>query len=460
MSEKVSERKGITIGEQVLYGFGGMFKYSLGSYFLSYYWLFFMTDIAKVPTALAATAYSIVTLIKTVTMMYAGALADGTNLKWGKYRSWVLIGDIILLISTGLLFLRFEYNNVYVYIGILLVIWVINQTGYNVSWSASRALVGVMAYTTKDSVALSAAATIASSLGGLAYGFIAPLLMNATNGMYQQYMLVPASLALIFIPGCLACMYVSKKYDLPSADKVAANVPAKKTEKISLKDMMASFKGPGLPYLVSSTVMNAASGFFSTLLIYYTTYVLQNAAYTAYAVSAQSIAGFVAALISPWLCEKFSKKTVYFWSLFLGGIVCAIFYWIGQNGILFLVLRIATTFLTTPVGTAMVAMANDIADWDEMNGYKSAKAFVQSMMGVTIRLGILLSTALSSFGLVAIGYQAGTVPTPEVLDAIMKLMAFGPCIAYCVGALLILFYKVDEKEIERYRLSKLQPSAD
>ncbi len=215
-----------------------------------------------------------------------------------------------------------------------------------------------------------------------------------------------------------------------------------------------SFKGPGLPYMISSTIMNAASGFFSTLLIYYTTYVLNNAAYTAYAVTAQSIGGFVAALVSPWLCAKFTKKRVYFWSLFIGGLVCAAFYWIGHNGILFLLLRIVTTLVTTPVGTAMVAMANDIADWDEMNGYASAKGFVQSMMGVTIRMGILISSALSSFGLVAIGYVSGTVPEPHVLDAIMKLMAFGPCLAYCIGALLILFYKVDEKEIEEYRINR------
>lgn len=457
MSEK-KNIQGITLAEQAMYGFGGMFKYSLGATFLSYYWLFFLTTIAQVPAVLAATVYTIVTAIKTVTMMVAGVICDSKTLKWGKYRGWVLVGDMGLLITTGFLFLRMEYSNPIVYCALLLVFWFLNQLSYNVSWSADRALVGVMATTSKDGVKLSAAAQIASTLAGFAYTAISAPLLAATEGVYQQYLIVAAVMALINIPGAWVTMIVSKKYEGPAAlaqAETSTSAPKQQPDKIPVSEMLKVFKGPGLYYFISSTVMNAASGFFSTLLVYYTTYVLNNPLYTGYAVTVQSATGFIAALASPWICSKLSKKWTYFWSLFIGGIACALFYWIGDNGILFLLLRGVITLVTTPVGTAMVAMANDIADYQEMHGSASAKGFVQSMMGVTIRLGILISSALASFGLVAIGYESGTVPTAGILDSIMKLMAFGPFIAYCGGALLILLYKVDEKEIEEYRISKL-----
>ncbi len=455
----MSENKCVTLWEKILYGYGGMFTYMIsGTTFLSMYWMFFLTTVAGVSAPLAATAATAVTAIKAVVMAVAGAIIDGTKpMKWGKYRGWFLVGNIILLLFTGILFLKWDYKNEITYVIVLLVLYFLQQVGYNISWTASRALVGVMAKTSVDGVGLSAAANIGSTAAGILYGIITPIVMGwfVSKGSLQ-YMFATLVFSVLLIPGTIAMMKVSAPYENGDMYNEAVAGKGAPKAKVSFKEMMASFNGPGAPYLISSTIMNAAGGFQQMLLVYYTTYVLQKPTVATTATSLGSVAGFVMSLLTPWICSKTTKKNVYFWCLFIGGLLYAVYYFIGTNATLFLLLRVITTLVTTPIGTAMVAMANDIADWDEMQGYASAKGFVQSMMGLTIRIGMLISTAASTFGLVAVGYVSGTVPEGKVLDGIMKMMAFPPCFFYILGALLILFYKLDEKEIEQYRISKLE----
>lgn len=450
---KSNSNTNVTFLEKVQYGFGGMFKSSLGGYIANLYWLFFLTDVVGIPTLMAATANTAVRFLKVFSMMFCGVLVDSTNFKTGKYRTWILIGDIVMFITSGLLFLKYDFKSPIMYISLLLIIYFIQITAYNVSWTSSRALVGVMAVNTSDSVALTASANIGSTLAGTIYGFAGPVVLNMFANTENQYMYSAYVFGIIYIIGTIVMWNVSGKYETLQHTGISAKNESQ-TGKVPFKDMIICLKGPGAWFCISSTVMNISSGIQGVLLVYYTTYVLQNPLMTGYSVTAQSISGFCAALMSPLLCAKLSKKRVYALSMFTGGICFALYYFIGSNGLLFLLIKIISTICTTPVGTAMVAMANDIADYNAMKGTVSAKAFVQSMMGLTIRIGGLISTALASFGFAAIGYESGTVPSGEILNAIVTMMSFIPAIAYIFAGILILFYKIDENEIERYRISK------
>ncbi len=441
--------------DKIAYGFGGLFKTGLGAYVANLYWMFFLTDVAGVPTILAATAKTAITAIKLIEMSLTGVLIDSTNFKSGRYRTWILIGDIILFVSCGLLFLKYNYSSPVSYVILLLVIYAINIFGYNVSWTSTRALVGLMATNTEDSVGLTAAATVGSHAAGIVYGVVVTFALNLFKNSGNSYMYASYLIGIIYIVGTVVMRYLATKYE------TGKNVQYKaaKKDKVPFRDMLVVLKGSGKWLFISSAIMNIAAGMQGVLLVYYTRYVLNNPRMLEIGVTVRSISAVVAALISPKLCAKFSKKGVFIFSMFSGALTYIAYYFIGSNGYLYLLVVVLYQLCATPVATAMVSMANDVADQKEMEGYKSAKAFSQSMIGVTIRVGSLVSTAAASFGLAAIGYTAGTTPSADILKAIVLMMSVVPAAAYALSGLLIMLYKVDENKIDEYRQAKLAAKA-
>ncbi len=456
MDEEKRNVNGVSLFEKAEYAAGGMFKTSTGGYIANMYWMFFLTNIVGLPTVLAATANTAVKFIKMVSMAFCGAIVDSTSFKMGRYRGWILIGDLGMMVLQGMLFWKMPtgMSNV-TYVVLILVIYFLHITCYNVSWTSSRALVGVMATNTKDSVGLTAAANIGSTVAGIINGLVAIPLLDKLAHTGNQYMLVSYIFAIIYPIGSMIMLHVAKKYEIGTINENGKVTQKPKQEKVPFRDMLACLKGPGFWFCVSCTLMNC-NGIQQVLLVYYVNYVLKNPAVTGIVTTTGSIAGFFAALISPWFCSKLGKKGVYIFSMFGGTIVYIAYYFIGSNSLMYIILRIIQTLITSPVGTAMVAMANDIADYNAMQGRKSAKAFAQSMMGVTIRIGGLVATALGSFSLVWIGYEKGTTPTDSMLKSIVLMMSLIPAAFYLLAGITILFYKIDEKEMEEYRLSLLK----
>jgi Na+/melibiose symporter-like transporter len=76
------------------------------------------------------------------------------------------------------------------------------------------------------------------------------------------------------------------------------------------------------------------------------------------------------------------------------------------------------------------------------------------MIGTSTRLGSLISSSIASFGLAALGYVKGTEPTEKMLKGITALMAIGPATVCLLCCVFMLFYKVNEKELNEYRIRK------
>ena len=92
-------------GSQVVaYGFFGMFLNTFYLMFLAYFRLIYLTDVLKLSTTVSAIVNSLATWGNVVTMLLAGVLIDKVNFKTGKYRTWTLVGGIIMGISFPLLF--------------------------------------------------------------------------------------------------------------------------------------------------------------------------------------------------------------------------------------------------------------------------------------------------------------------------------------------------------------------
>lgn len=461
METKSRKKMTLPLHTTVLYG-SGMFSFGFQLTLTGYYLMIFLTDVLKFDTAVAATINTITQWAKIFLMLAAGVLVDRFRLKGGLLRPWIMVGSIGLFVFFPLSFLDTGLPTIpriavflFFYFGMIL--------SYNIGWTGIRSIVGLMSKNNADAMGLTLASTIGGSAASVVWGFISAPLLNfplwaGTTNMY-------AGTALVC--GCiiLACGFIMQKITKPYdndrlADKNASVKGEKpKKEALTVKQMLNNLSGPMVPYFTSAIIQALQSGFYSTLLSYYSIYVLDNPGLVAVTLSVSSVVSTCTSFISMPVALKFGKKRVKQASTFASGAFFVLLFFFGRTSVMFLLLRCLLTFASGFGGMLGYTFLNDIADYKEMKGEKPARAFIQSIGGTATRVGQAISVSVAAFSLAAIGYQAGVEVTAEMGNQITALMCWPPAIFCVLSGLVFIWYKVDENELDEYRARKFAAQA-
>lgn len=446
------EKRTLKFGEVFGYGLGGMFTYGFQLCVTGYFLMYFMTDVIGFPVVLAATLYTVIQWVKMATMVLSGVIIDSINFKSGKYRTWVLVAGVMLGIFFPLSFTYFNLSTTG-YSILFIILYTIQTLAYNVGWTAMRAVMGKMSKNKSDVLALNVAAQVGGTASGVLYGYIGPVILGIAlwAGTKQAYAGASAIYGILIILGAILLFVMCKKYDSQAAD---ANVKAPKQEKIGFLQMLKSLRGPMIPYFFSYSFTAAQAGFFQTLLAYYTTYVLNDAKAAAVALSVVSLAALIGSFLVPAICKKFPKKAVHMGAQAICAVLYVLLALFGRTSFSFIAIRALVSFVGTASSVLQSALCNDIGDYTEMKGDPAPRAFLQGLSGTTNRVGMLVSSAVASFGLAAIGYVAGGTFDAAMISKLIGLIAIGPAIVCALAVISMLFYKVDEKEIAEYNKKK------
>lgn len=434
--------QGLKTTQVLAYGFFGMFLNTFYLMFLAYNRLIYLTNVLQLSTSISALVNSLATWGNVVTMLLAGVLIDKINFKAGKYRTWALVGGIFMGIVFPLMFSDLHLSQGAAG-ALFVVLFVLQSIGYNCLWVAERSLVGPMSSSSADANNLAMAAQQGSTLGGLVYGVISTPLMTMLGGSYTLTALI---FGLFITGGTFGMFLLSKKYD--NAPAAAPSAPKQEKTK---GGTLAALTGPVIPFCIAMILNNAHLGFFMTLLVYFTTYVLNDPVILGISVTAGSVAGLIGAWLGKIICNKMGKKQAFVVFSILTGILYMLIAFIGKTSIPFLIIRVAIGAFSVVGGMLIPVFANDISDYNVMTKGIDNRAVIQSISGTTIRMGTALATTIASFGLAVVGYNAGAEMTPEVINGITNLMAFGPAAVCILSALAFIFYKVDEKELDAWR---------
>lgn len=444
MSE--SKAKGLKGSQVVLYGFFGMFLNTFYLMFLAYNRLYYLTNILQLSTTVSALVNSLATWGNVVTMLLAGVLIDRINFKNGKYRTWTLVGGIVMALVFPLMFSDLNLSQGAA--GALFVIlFVVQSIGYNCLWVAERSLVGPMSSSGKDANALAMSAQQGSTIGSLVYGVISTPLMNMLGGSYTLSALL---YGLLILGGTFGIYMMAKPYEIATVTPTATS----KKEAKQSGSMLKVLTGPTIPFCIAMILNNCHLGFFMTLLAHFTTYVLNDPAILGISVVAGAIAGLVGAWFSSIVCNKMGKKSAFIIFTIVTGLMYVLIALVGQSSIPFLIIRVAIGAFSVVGGMLIPVFANDIADYNQMKTGVDNRAIIQSISGTTIRLGTALSTTIASFGLAMVGYDATSEVTPAVINGITGLMAYGPALVCILSAVAFIFYRIDEKELDAWRKNR------
>jgi len=400
-----------------------------------------------------------------------GALADRTNSKWGKFRPWILWTAVPLGVTSVLAFTTpdFSYSGKVIYAVVTYTLLLLLYAGSNLPYSA---LSGVITGDMKERNSISAYRFVAVMFAQFfVQVFMLPIIMYAGDGDKAVGIEITMTwLAVIGTILLLITFITTKERIVPTQEQSSSlledikdlikNIPwVIMLTVTTLLFITLSMKGGAYVYYFENYVSeNSLSDFISPTLDF-----LSNIGINFFGNDPVS-AGFglfnaggiifmiVGIGLSKMLADKYGKRNVFGFFLFISTLFILIFYILSPESIaLIFGAQIFHGFfygITIPLLWAMIA---DVADYSEWKNNRRATAIIFSAMMVGLKLGLSIGGALVASILGSYGYvpnSAGEQTESAILGTKMLVSVF-PSIPFLVAAALLFFYVIDKKMEEK-----------
>ncbi len=428
------------------YGYGlGEFGFTFFLMFIAYHLLYFLTDVLKWPAVAAATVYTVIQWFESSTNILMGIFVEKANIKWGKYRPWMVIGATGCAIFTVLFFV--DWNSVlWLEITLFCLFYLFSYTCYNLMWVSYRAMVGVAALTAKENVSYTACSAQLGGISSLLYAHIFTRLLYSYNTMQAGYIVCVALCGIFMVAGNMISARVTRRYD--NAVTKAKEKELSKSEKLSWKKALTCLNRPMVVFFIGNSLRGSNSVILQSLLIYFCTYVLQRPTALSMYVTLYSLTVMLGQTPAAWLQRKFGKTVMYPVSGIMSVLSILALNFVGTNVMLFYVLVVLNSFCCIFSGSMIPAYLNEIADYTEFERGVEARSFIISIGGTSNKIASSIGGAFASFGLALIGYTAGMEVTPALATSISRLMTFSSAICVGLGTIVFLFYPLNDKKME------------
>jgi sugar (glycoside-pentoside-hexuronide) transporter len=418
--------------------------------------LFFYTDVAGIPAAVAGTILMVSRIVEALTDPVIGALADRTATRWGRYRPWIigsalpLAAALILCYTTPDLAPRGKIVWAFATYILLMVLYAANNIPY-------CALSGVMTDDSEVRTSLQSWRFLFAMAGTLlASVFTIDLVErlgagNRASG-YRAAMSVWALLA-------LTCFLVTFFYTRERIEPVVQ-------QQSSIRQRLSNLcrLGPWVALFSLGLLIHIQLSLRSSALLhYFAHYLHREDLYGEFNGIGLGVAMIGVFLAQP-LAAKFGKRNTFQACLVLSAIFMALFAAVPPDAVRTLfVVQVLMQLAFGPTIPLLWTMMADVADYAEWKtGQRStALAFASIVFG--LKLGLGLGALVSGAWLEFVDYSPSSSQTATATRGVVMLVSVFPAIALLLGSAVLFFYRIDsrlEEEVKqtlRERRKELQP---
>lgn len=468
-----STNQRLSITEKLGYSLGDLAA-NLVFQTLMTYLAYFYTDIYGLETQHASAIILAVGLIAAFAFNpIIGALADRTVSRWGKFRPWILVTAIPLGIVSLLAFSTpdFSYKGKLLYAAITYTLLLLLYAANNLPYSA---LSGVITGDMKERNSLSSYRFVAVMFAQFfVQVFMLPIIESAGNGNKAAGIEIVMTWLAIIGTVLLLITFISTR------ERIVPKPEQKSSVAQDLKDL--SSNRPWLLMLLLTTLVFITLAMKGGSYVYYFKNYVNSQALTSFiqpilnGLQAMGInffgedpvsAGFglfnaggilfmiAGIMISKGFADKYGKRDVFGWALFVSTLFILLFYFFPPDAIgLIFGSQILHGFfygLTIPLLWAMIA---DVADYSEWKTNRRATAIIFSAMMVGLKVGLSVGSALVTWILGLYQYQANSdaAQTATAVNGTKLLVSIYPSIPFFIGIGLLFFYEINktmENQIE------------
>lgn len=435
-SEKLSLWTKIGFGLGDIYGGGS-------GIVISFYYLYFLTDIVRINPALAGTAFLISKIYDAITDPFEGVLTDRTRTRFGRRRPYLLAGIGLVFLSFFLMWRpstlaaesgRFAYV-ILTYLFFSTVVSIV-MTSYNAL--ASELTLDYHERTSVSSIRIFFS-TVSSILAAVLPLEIVKLAPDAQTGYTWMGLVFGVFFALPF----LATFFATR-------ERVEFQKPV---EPFSLyQTFLAPFKVKTfvivlLMYILAFVAMDAVS----SIVIYFMKYYLGRGDEANYVSGALLVSQVAWLPLYVKLSRRTSKRTGYLAgaAIWIATMLFSFLITPDAPGWYVYVFAVMVGMGTGGIVVMIYAMFPDIPDVDELQTGRRREGTYSSIITFSRKASSAIALFLISNTLALAGYQPDAVQTPQFIDALRFVFAFVPVGLVGLGLLVGLRYPLSPQRHTR-----------
>lgn len=421
---------------------------------ISMYLLFFYTNVYGLDPAVAAVMFLIVRIVDVIWDPLVGTFVDKHDPKWGKYRSYLLLGGIPL---TGFALLCF-WNG---FSGSLLYAYV-TYVGLSMCYTLVNVPYGALnASLTRDTAEITKLTSVRmfmANFGGLAVGMGIPMILkffdpSETTDMSMSDSAWFSTMAIYGLVGLgLLFFCFSQCRERVVMDK-------KETENVKVSDLWMEF--------VHNRPLRILAFFFITAFAmcsvgnaagaYYINYNLHGTAgELSIFMGLGSIPAFIFMPLIPAIKKMVGKKGMFYIFLLTAIVGMAMLYAISMIPALkehMILVYIAQFVKSTGVIVAtgyMWALVPEVISYGEYTHGRRISGIVNALTGIFYKAGMALGGVVPGLILAFVGFDSTAASqTPFAQQGILWLVAVIPAILLVLAMFIISRYELDDDVIDR-----------
>jgi GPH family glycoside/pentoside/hexuronide:cation symporter len=453
------EKKPLSKAIKTLYGLAD-FGFGMRANFSTYFYIFFLSNIARFPAHLVVIITSISTAVNAaLSPVYGGIISSVKPMKWGRNRSWMLMLPPVVIVTTMFQWTRISSNDL-LCVAVIVTAFVIGAISSNIAWVANLNLIPTLANNPAERGMLSSHRMMYSSASMMAIGYIGtPLIALYTAKLRSQFVAYPATMltmSIIYIATYLVVFAITKGYE-PTGAEEAAGVTAKQAEKVGVGTLIKSVtQNPHLIFLLCGDFFRYMSNFmYMAVIAFYFTYVAKNMALMAHYLFVSSVGSFIGASLAGPLNKKFSNRNLALVSLTITGGCMILGKITGLSVVWIFICGVASRVLVGAIGSWVVPMYSEAGIYSEWKTGRNASAFIMGIMNLSLQAANLTRNVAIPLTLAAVGFVAGLPAeqaTPAIQQGILTLMMLIPGITYLITAVFFgLGYRLNNEKLAQYQ---------
>ena len=455
MSEE-KKRNGLSPALKRFFGIGDA-GFAMMSCIETYYFQYFLTNIAMFTmpeVSLISTVYS--GIDAALSWVYGIMMNSMKPMKWGRYRSWLIVIPWVVPIFYALMF--FKVGTGALAITIICIGAVVSHVCWNIPYIANMTMISIASRTAEDRAILSSSRTTWSSAAKIVYSYVGPFVVSLISGaLGEQYGYAGCAFAFgcLMVAGYAAHFFMFDGYE-ETPEEEQKRMEAQKAAQVA----SGKAKGPSLmdalkvnPYvvifLVAYTIAAVGTWFSTSFAVYYWNYVAKNPGLmSVYLLTANFVAVAVSYVARKIIAKNGAKNTLL---MAYGAIIIAmlaIFATHTMTPYITLLLMCVYQAGYTITLTCSPVIFSDCTIYSEYVTGKNAAGAFMGLSNITIKVPIMIKGLLIAGVLGTIGFDAKAEMTAAQVTSIATYFTMVTAGFVAVGAILLFFfYKLDTKKV-------------
>ena len=405
----------------------------------STYFIIFLTDTAMLPLGLVSLISLVGSILDFLLVPLSGTLLVSTKpMKWGRYRSWLLLCPPLVVLFYLLCFTVVSGNQMMTALCALLG-YVGGKVAWNIVYASNVSLTAVLSGGSKTK--MTAQRMMGSNIGRLLGNSLTPAIVAAVAvhmGEVNGYRVTILVMGTVYILTCLIHFWISKDC---SETGVSGENQKKDRMKASEVIQILLVEPRLFLTLVIDLTSNVASLVLPSLEVYYYKYCAAQPGMVSTHMLIIGFGGLAGASLVRLLGNrvKNAKSVLLVLYVLVAASLLSIQIW-SNSVFYFLGIGAVVSILTGMTSPFELTLYIDTAEHYRRKTGNDATGFIMGLSNLPVKFASIIKSTLIPMALMLSGYVANAEPTPQIRQAIVNAYSLLPAVFPVLGFILLAFF--------------------